>query len=209
MYNISVYYLYGGRCNGSYPAYVTTSKYPTASDYIRRNSGIIINTNVCIQLKLQTSYQSITTHSGIPQNVTTSLPTRRAPANRPRSSHTPQRAQRDHLGSRNSKTPSPTQSHLLTTSTRQQVVSSPLHSSPSPAHRPTTAVASPCTHSSHGSHIAAGHKIPSNPTAVQPMPSSLASPSTRVRHWEARIPSARAEPQGRQGERLVTAHQAT
>lgn len=105
--------------------------------------------------------------------------------------------------------PSPTQSHLLTTPTRQQAVSSLQHSSPSPAHRPTIAAVLPCTHSSHESHTAAGHRKPSNPTAAQPLPSSLASPSTRVRHWEARIPSARAEPQGRQGERLVTAHQAT
>ena len=44
MYNISVYYLYGLRCDESYPAYVTTSSYPTESDYIRHNSVEIINT---------------------------------------------------------------------------------------------------------------------------------------------------------------------
>ena len=166
--------------------------------------------NICTQLKLQTSYLKIgvTTQSSIPQNVTTHIPARRAPANRPRGSHTPQRAQRDHLGSRDSKTPSPTQSHLLTTSTRPRVVSSPQHSSPSPAHRPITAAASPSTRSSQESHTAAGHRKPSNPIAVQPQPSSLASPSTRARHWVARTRLVRAEPQGRRGERLATVHQA-
>ena len=48
MYNISIYYLYGWRCNGSYPAYVTTSKYPTESDYVRHNSDTIINTRTFV-----------------------------------------------------------------------------------------------------------------------------------------------------------------